>query len=33
VFQRHKEQQDAIAAAACPPVFNISLGNNFANIL
>jgi hypothetical protein len=34
VLQRHKEQQDvAAAAAAHPPIFNISLGNDFANIL
>jgi hypothetical protein len=33
VLQRRKEQQDATAAAARPPIFNISLGNDFANIL
>jgi hypothetical protein len=33
VLQRRKEQQNAAAAAGGPPVFNISLGNDFANLL
>jgi hypothetical protein len=33
VLQRHKEQQNAAAATGGPPVFNISLGNDFANLL
>jgi len=35
VLQRRKEQQDAVAAGTASglPVFNISLGNEFANLL
>jgi hypothetical protein len=33
VLQRRKEQQNLAAAAASPPAFNISLGNDFANLL
>ena len=33
VLQRGKEQQNLAAAAASPPIFNISLGNDFTNLL
>jgi hypothetical protein len=33
VLQRRKEQHHLAAATASPPIFNISLGNDFANLL
>jgi len=35
ILQRRKEQQDTVAASTTsgPPIFNISLGNKFANLL